>query len=333
MELTIAEKIAVIKAVEEILGDLDFGLKVVSINKKHIEDNYLSDEDLGKKAFVLTDYTQANLGGIEQEVFFTLPVVIDRLEVYFEDFYYEALEERRGAIPVNISNGKEIEKGDYDCAVVSLQQSDNFYEMLTTITPEIYEDVVGSEIYDMTNTFLTYDNPVLYLADKCLMRKIFYSPEHPLDSCLMEYDNKIFVAIDDNEYFTRGEFITEIENNPKNFKVNTNYGEIFDEYFEDISSKRYKNFGLTFSECEYLGIDTGMKVKNDGNEEDVYCIVAKNIQWDVSDGSDDDTTPSDLGLPTKVEIPMEVITDAISDYLSDGYGYCHSGFTVEIEKI
>lgn len=61
-------------------------------------------------------------------------------------------------------------------------------------------------------------------------------------------------------------------------------------------------------------------------------IIATNIQWDT-DGDKQVLTE----LPKEVEIPTEVILDAlndnedaISDYLSDEYGYCHSGYNIEI---
>ena len=61
-------------------------------------------------------------------------------------------------------------------------------------------------------------------------------------------------------------------------------------------------------------------------------IIATNIQWDT-DGNKQVLAK----LPKEVEIPTEVIMDAlednedaISDYLSDEYGYCHSGYNIEI---
>lgn len=61
-------------------------------------------------------------------------------------------------------------------------------------------------------------------------------------------------------------------------------------------------------------------------------IIATNIQWDT-----DGDKQLLAELPKEVEIPTEVILDAlndnedaISDYLSDEYGYCHSGYNIEI---
>lgn len=55
-------------------------------------------------------------------------------------------------------------------------------------------------------------------------------------------------------------------------------------------------------------------------------MKAVNIQWDT-DG-DEEVLAS---LPTEVEIPesIEKEDDAISDWLSDQFGFCHFGFAIE----
>lgn len=58
-------------------------------------------------------------------------------------------------------------------------------------------------------------------------------------------------------------------------------------------------------------------------------MKAVNIQWDT-DG-DEEALAS---LPTEVEIP-ETITeddDAISDWLSDQFGFCHFGFAIQGQR-
>lgn len=47
-------------------------------------------------------------------------------------------------------------------------------------------------------------------------------------------------------------------------------------------------------------------------------MVAMNIKWD--------TDGEEVDLPSVVEIPQEVCNEAISDWLSDEYGFCHTGF-------
>ena len=51
-----------------------------------------------------------------------------------------------------------------------------------------------------------------------------------------------------------------------------------------------------------------------------------NIVWDV------DCQEDLLNLPTEVEVPDEIVNegdDAIGDWLSDTYGFCHEAFCRE----
>lgn len=71
-------------------------------------------------------------------------------------------------------------------------------------------------------------------------------------------------------------------------------------------------------------------------------MKAINIEWDVTDGTED-ITPEQMQeildtLPTEVEIPEELANkytdeeeylEEISDWLSDEFGFCHFGFKIE----
>lgn len=96
-----------------------------------IANEIISTENFGlyideNKEFKLVDYQEANLGGIEDDRFTNLADVINRLDIYHQDSHYEPFEERRdidiisGKKAPNLSNGKEIEKGDWDSAILYL---------------------------------------------------------------------------------------------------------------------------------------------------------------------------------------------------------------------
>lgn len=57
-------------------------------------------------------------------------------------------------------------------------------------------------------------------------------------------------------------------------------------------------------------------------------MLATKIKWDT-----DDDAEVLASLPTEVEIPQDIADtdddDAISDWLSDTFGFCHFGFSVE----
>lgn len=77
-------------------------------------------------------------------------------------------------------------------------------------------------------------------------------------------------------------------------------------------------------------------------------VKISNIQWDVADGveelSNEDKNEILSSLPTKVDLMIddlsnydvdanssdEEIADAVSEWLSDKYEFCHKGFKLKI---
>ena len=60
------------------------------------------------------------------------------------------------------------------------------------------------------------------------------------------------------------------------------------------------------------------------NQKKRYCLRAKDIMWDV------DTDENDNDLPTEVHVPIGMTDEEeIADWLSDTYGFCHKGFSLE----
>jgi hypothetical protein len=56
-------------------------------------------------------------------------------------------------------------------------------------------------------------------------------------------------------------------------------------------------------------------------------VFATNIEWDTN--GEDFINDEITDLPTIVEIPSGVDSDAFADYLSDEYGFCVFGFDIE----
>lgn len=87
-------------------------------------------------------------------------------------------------------------------------------------------------------------------------------------------------------------------------------------------------------------------------------IIVKNIKWDVTDGAEDTTPEEDAeileSLPQKIEVSTEDVDpaeyglpvdadletilqnddfiEAISDFISDEYEFCHAGFDVALPE-
>lgn len=67
-------------------------------------------------------------------------------------------------------------------------------------------------------------------------------------------------------------------------------------------------------------------------------VNVTDIDWDVE--LDDEETYADLGLPTEVQVDLNIVAELfdipsyddvvqeVSEYLSDKYGYCHNGFNL-----
>lgn len=165
--------------------------------------------------FKLVDYQEANLGGIENDRFTNLANVIDRLSIYHQDTYYKPFEERRdidiisGKKSPNLSNGKEIEKGDWDSAILYLMSSDKFTSMLQNITPsnyDYYDKIARETIFTEENKIpMNYKTPVHYLADKLIAESIF---ETQSAYTMVEYENKVYLSyygFGDGKYYVQME--------------------------------------------------------------------------------------------------------------------------------
>lgn len=59
--------------------------------------SYETDRDReGSKVFRLIDNQGANLGGIEEEDFYSIEQIVDRLDIYYHDYIYEDIREEYG---------------------------------------------------------------------------------------------------------------------------------------------------------------------------------------------------------------------------------------------
>ena len=74
----------------EFLDYFDFSYEKIQNDFKDPEND---DES---EVYALIDNQHANLGGIENERFSTIPAIIDRLDIYYVDYIYRDLEEEFG---------------------------------------------------------------------------------------------------------------------------------------------------------------------------------------------------------------------------------------------
>lgn len=244
-----------------------------------IAEEIISTENFGlaidkNGRFKLVDYQEANLGGIENDRFTNLADVIDRLSIYHQDTYYKSFEERRdidiisGKKSPNLSNGKEIEKGDWDSAILYLMRSDKFTNMLQNITPsnyDYYDKIARETIFTEENKIpMNYKTPVHYLSDKLITDSIF---ETQSAYTMVEYNGKIYISSYDT-FENKAELygaIKECElpngefDNKYDFTIYDNYDEIianeYNQIIADIEDIGIEDHYLNEYAFCYLGME------------------------------------------------------------------------------
>ena len=87
----------------EFLDYFDFSYEKIQNDFKDPE-----NDDEGE-VYALIDNQHANLGGIENERFSTIPAIIDRLDIYYVDYIYRDLEEEFGLFGTDEELFKQLE--------------------------------------------------------------------------------------------------------------------------------------------------------------------------------------------------------------------------------
>ena len=103
----------IVKFFREIIQQYDFQI-MIDINK-----------DL-ENIFRLIDIQKGNLGEIEKEEFLNLADIIERLEIYHQDYIYTPLENKQ-------NNNEKIEKDDWDLVVKMYLENDTVAKVLKEI--------------------------------------------------------------------------------------------------------------------------------------------------------------------------------------------------------
>lgn len=90
----------------EFLDCFDFRYEKIQNDFKDPE-----NDDEGE-VYILIDNQCANLGGIEDERFSTIPAIVDRLDIYYNDYIYRDLEEEFGLFGTAEELFKQLEQID-----------------------------------------------------------------------------------------------------------------------------------------------------------------------------------------------------------------------------
>ena len=267
IDLAIALDIAL-----SIANECYFSVEKSIVIEKDLLWNELPEMDIGSNCFHIIDEEGANWGNIEQECHFNMAEIIDRLDYYYEDALYKPFEERRdaditsGKKPPNLSNDKEIEKGDWDSALLYLISNDKFTDLLAEISAENFNEL--QELYNKVkdNLPMGYTEPVHYMADKLIAESII---ETQSAYVMAEKDNKVYLSYygyGNNDYIkpecdgwvevpvsVRDAFFCDI-NDPMQIYDETGNNELFtvyDNYGEIIECQK----GQVRDDIEDIGLD------------------------------------------------------------------------------
>lgn len=174
MNERIKEKI--VKFFREIIQQYNFQI-MIDINK-----------DL-ENVFRLIDIQKGNLGGIEQEEFLTLADVIERLEIYHQDYIYSPLE-------VKQNNNEKIEKDDWDLVVKRYLENDTVAKVLKEINTKEYVDLISKKRkFKIQDIIKILDEDEKFYKSVCEKYVGTMSKE-----MLLEIDSKILHIYIEDEY-------------------------------------------------------------------------------------------------------------------------------------
>lgn len=217
------------------------------------EDSNLEAEKTTKLLFSLRDEAEGNLGNIEDDTFNTLADVLDRMDIYHNDYVYGEYKEQ-------IKSGAKLD-ANTDCLQnVIFLNSDFCADLLRKITPKVYMD------FQPRLEMFRREEAVRHLIDKNIVMKIF---ENLTAKKIAEHDGVIYVSAYNTPFDSNEEFLNAVLNEIefkefKDFFQFSSYGEIIEserqQILDDIQDlglydeNGYWNFYLTPEELRYLGI-------------------------------------------------------------------------------
>lgn len=201
------KKEKIVKFFRQMLQVYDFEL-IIDINK-----------DL-ENVFRLNDIQNGNLNGIEQEEFYILSDIIERLDTYHQDIVYTPLENKQ-------SNNEKIAKDDWNLVAKRYLENETVVRVLNEIDTKKYVDLISKkEKFHIQDIIKILDEDEQFCKNVCQKYIDTMSKE-----MLLEIDNKILHIFIEDEYI----------NLKEEGKINNqNYKEYLDEDFDVYEYDSYK---------------------------------------------------------------------------------------------
>ena len=173
-----------------------------------------------ENVFRLNDRQGANWSGIEQDEFYTLADIVERLSSPHEDYIYRSLEEREDAKEI-------IPKDDWDLTAKRYLESDTVAKILSEITAKDYKEIIGKkEKFSFKDIFEILDSEEKFCKSVCQKYVNTMSKE-----MLLEINDKILHIYIEDEF---------IDLKEKGLINSDNYEQYLDGNFEVEEYKFYK---------------------------------------------------------------------------------------------
>ena len=201
------KKEKIVKFFRQMLQVYDFEL-IIDINK-----------DL-ENVFRLNDIQNGNLNGIEQEEFYILSDIIERLDTYHQDIVYTPLENKQ-------SNNEKIAKDDWDLVAKRYLENETVVRVLNEIDTKKYVDLISKK-----EKFHIQDIIKILDEDEQLCKNVYQKYIATMSKeMLLEIDNKILHIFIEDKYI----------NLKEEGKINNqNYKEYLDEDFDVYEYDSYQ---------------------------------------------------------------------------------------------
>lgn len=241
--------------------------------------------DLNKnleKVFKLIDIQKGNLNEIEQEEFYTLADIIERLDSYHQDYIYIPLENKQ-------NYNEKIAKDDWDLVAKRYIENDTVAKVLRESYTKEYIDLISKkEKFEIQDIIKILDEDEKFYKNVCEKYVGTMSKE-----ILLETDNKIL------HIFIKDEYINLKQNkeiNSQNYKGYLDedfqvyeynfYQEIYNSVVKDeiaydlndlelFDSNGKWNFYITFEELKKMGY--GFMVKDHFPLIEIYAVPTEKI--------------------------------------------------------
>ena len=336
--LTPMEYDATVTREKELLCAIKVALAIIEDEEFVLEVSEVDADELGtsqKLVFNLIDEQGANLGDIEDDYFYDLNSVLDRMEIYHNDYLFGDLETR-------LRNNEIVPQDDFARRLIIFLQSDYCFNLLNDATPSLYSDYVPTGFgFTFKNRLdeINLDEALDYLINKSIANKIM---ETLSAYTMIEVDNKAYLScygFADNyqngnispEQALYSKIISPDYINADGSTKEDDYS-IYDTHsdlvssqlpqiYEDIEGLGLDDFYLTDYELQYLGYEELQMVYVNGelieeeNYQELPIKVAKVVENLKNNYNQLDTwaEKSQGVIETiddyKVEVKMEVFSD------------------------